>query len=382
MQEMEDRKLYLYNVYAPFYICSYAMHHMNLLNRKIDIITGKREAVYWEAGDIPELREHNLFISPSGFMKTTYLRAFNSIFKSSGTDMVFKSGMTESALVGSVTTNRDGEQIPHFGIAEIHANDIIMIDEFTTITGSTRAVYNATLISRLLEILDGGHISKDLAAGGRTYDTFLTLWAGIQPSHYEGASGLFRRFCPLIFLPTRYDNTAMLQMKQQMSNIRENETNINSISTSVVNWKEKFNSIESIEFATEVYSLHQELNLFQFETNVFNNLLLGYHLAKYGPEPHIKVEAHDNEILRLIGLFRDWKRLLLDDIDSVMICKIIKSIVQRDKDSRLITSRRLIADECKMISWGRKDVFAKLKCIESDGDIRIVGDTVQWTGVQ
>lgn len=381
MKELEDRKLYLYNTYGSFYVCSYATHHMNLINRGVDA-NGSKSAVYWEAGDVPELRQHNLFISPSGFMKSTFLRTVNQIFSGAGTEMVYKSMMTESALVGSISSNKDGEPIYRDGIAEKHANDIVCIDELTTLTGSAKAVYNANLISRLLEILDGGHVTKDLSAGSKEYDTRLTMWAGIQPSHYDLSSGLYRRFCPLIFLPTRVDNLKMLKNKKDMANIRITESQINNTINRIREWRESLFRIEDITFADEVYSLHEELNLFQFETNVFNNLLLGYHLAKYGGEEHVIVHAHDNEITRLITMFKTWKRILLDDIDSVMILNIIKSIVCRDTDGKLITSRRMIAEECKMISWQRKDVFNKLKQIESDGDIRIVGDVVQLNGVK
>lgn len=380
MNEMKSRFLYLYDTYGPFYICSYAMHHFNLINRETDAMTNQSSAIFWIGGTVPDLRLHNLMIAPSGYMKTTFLDVMEDILGDVGiSKMIKKSSMSEAAFIGSIK-DVNGTPTKTEGVAEKHKNDMVMVGEFSALTSSMKATYNVTLAAQLLDVLDHGNVTKDLGPGGFHFKTRMTLWAGVQPSHYELSSGLGRRLCPLIFLPTKADDIALQNLKESRANIRKDYEKSDAISQQVRDWIESFRTIKSIKFAPEVYQMHKDLNLFQFESEYFDRLLLGYHLAKYGASEDIVVSISDSEIQRLIEIQKKWRSIIYEGIDAVMILKLTRSIMEMSPEGFLLTSRRAIATECQMVSWNKKDVFKKLKELSEDGYLQIVGEQVRWLG--
>ncbi|TRZ53722.1 MAG: hypothetical protein D4S01_00845 [Dehalococcoidia bacterium] len=380
MEEMRARRLYLCNEYGPFYLISYAMHHFNLINRKVDIITDERQAIYWVSGEVPDMRNHLLFITPSGFMKTTYLKAMISLLGKSGANLIMKEGMSEAGLVGTISKDANGRKVNHVGIAETFADDIILIDEFSILTGGMKAAHNAMFNAYLLAILDHGFLAKDLASGGLEYSTRITMWAGVQPSHYELSSGLGRRFLPMIFLPTRYDNTNLIKLKKETANIREDRSRIADIHEQIQLWLTSFSVIEKIEYSDRVYDFYMDPdnNFFQFECDVFNRFLLGYHLLKYGASPNMKIDISDPELERLITLQRDWRRTIYDGVDTAMLLQTMSSMIVRGPKETMICSIPDVVNECKMVSWNRRDVIKKLKEMEQDNYIKIIGNVITW----
>lgn len=89
MRELDSRQSYKASVYAPYYICSYAVHVFNLMNRQ-------RE-VYWESKRLPNMRMHVVFVAPPGFMKSYYLGVMGGdaygIFKNCGTNVGYEQSM-------------------------------------------------------------------------------------------------------------------------------------------------------------------------------------------------------------------------------------------------------------------------------------------------
>lgn len=376
MQEMADRHLYLYNTYGPFYIASYAMHHFNLENReRVDPETKHPNGPYWIGGKIPDARYNTLMIAPSGYMKTTYLETMEDIVGNAGRKLIQKSTMTEAAFIGTVKDVNGKSEIRH-GVAEEFKNDIVMIGEFTAITNAMKASYNLTFAPQLLDVLDHGNVTKDLSGGGLKYITRMTLWAGVQPSHYELSSGLGRRLCPMIFLPTRDDDHALQDLKEKRAGMRKDFDHAEKVVNTLEEWIASFKQIKTVTLPHEVYALHKELNLFQFESEYFDRLLIGYHLAKYGAQEDLVVKI-DNEALRLLNIQKEWRGIIYEGIDSVMILKIIKSLLKKT-DEGWITKRKDIAKECEMVSWNKRDVYKKIKELADDGHVLQVGEVVKW----
>ena len=84
MDELADRGVYKREVYAPYYISSFALHEFNLNNQK--------RRFYYVGKSLPNNRLHILFCAPAGFMKTYFLRNMAgdeyAIFRGSGTKLV------------------------------------------------------------------------------------------------------------------------------------------------------------------------------------------------------------------------------------------------------------------------------------------------------
>jgi len=97
LDEMQSRGTYKYETYAPYYVCSYAMHAFNLMNQ------GRK--VYWESKRLPNLRLHIVFVAPPGGMKSYFLSQMGgddySIFNNVNYTMNMKSNMNEATFVGS-----------------------------------------------------------------------------------------------------------------------------------------------------------------------------------------------------------------------------------------------------------------------------------------
>ena len=54
LEELQSREAYKHEIYAPYYVCSYATHCFNLANQKNEI--------YWESKRLPNMRLHVLFV--------------------------------------------------------------------------------------------------------------------------------------------------------------------------------------------------------------------------------------------------------------------------------------------------------------------------------
>jgi len=204
MEELERRNALKREVYAPYYVCSYAMHCFNIMN--------KSRQIYWEGGEIPNLRLHIIFVAPPGYMKSYYLRQMgggeHAILNTynetlgNGIQMVYKQNLNEAGLVGTFihSGNRVERQI---GAAEEYSNGFLLIDEFKGITDALNASYNSQMDTQLLAALDHGHISKQMAAGIIDFDTNFTMWGGVQPARYELAGGMGRRMLFLLNIPDK-----------------------------------------------------------------------------------------------------------------------------------------------------------------------------------
>lgn len=365
LSEMRARFLYLSDTYTPFYICSYAMHLFNVQNQK--------RKIYWVAKKVPNMRIHILFISPSGFMKTTFLTAVRSVFEESGTRFTFEQGITEAGLIGTVRTTPQGSPVKTPGIAETYHSGIVMMDEFKALTQAMKATYNAQLESHLLTVLDSGDVNKKLAGGAIKYHTDMTLWAGVQPGNYDLNSGLGRRLTPIIFLPTNGDNKTMSGIRRHTRNMRPTEDD-KELKAVVRFWEKAFEDIMEVDFTDDYLDYLDTLNLFQFEYQYFDYMALGYALAKHGPTERVVVDI-DDELRALLKLMKQWRGAIYDGIDTCMLLKLLNSIAF-EYEGLMKSSIDSLVQECKMVSWNRTQVMQKLKAMADENLVRIKGHEV------
>lgn len=145
MRELESRRCYKAEVYAPYYVCSHAVHVFNLMNRK-------RE-VYWEGKRLPNMRLHIVFVAPPGFMKSYYLGVMGGdsygIFKECGTNIGFEQSMCLPA----------GQQVQMADGSNRSIEDIVVGDKVlswdnkivpTTVT-NTLKLYSSRILKVTLE---------------------------------------------------------------------------------------------------------------------------------------------------------------------------------------------------------------------------------------
>lgn len=367
MEELADRKAYMYNIYAPQYIASYAVHAFNLMNQKREI--------YFAGKQLPNMRIHLLFISPSGFMKTYFLdnmgRDKYGIFHCTDIGIGSEQSMTEAGFVGTIASV-NGLAIPNPGAAELNKDGILMIDEFKGITEALKNQMNAQMETQLLAALDHGQVYKRLSSGAVTYKTHLSLWTGVQPGSYDLSSGLGRRLCVMNFVPTKADNSAIMDTMHETQNMRPDTTKMKLLWDNINEVVHKMNTIERIEFDDSILKLYHDLDMYSFETSYFNRIIIGYYLMKHPIDKVIHMDTGDKELVEILKRQKNWRADVYTGLDYLQIRKIL--VVHGNVCDRII-----IAKECAMIGWNQKQVFEKLAEMQKYGIISVKGNTITLT---
>lgn len=373
LEELESRFVYKADVYAPFYISSYATHVFNLHNQENE--------VYWESKKIPNLRLHLMFIAPPGFMKSFYGDTMcgntYSIFGNTGVDIGIEASMTEAGLVGTVT--QEGTAV--VGAAGIYSKGIVFIDEFSAITNALQSQYNSQMDPQLLSILDSGKVSKRLSAGPLTYDTNMTLWTGVQPAKYDLSSGMGRRLCFMLFVPTAADNAELIRRQRLMRNIETNKGQLELLRTKINNWRSSIYNIQHVEFDSSVDRMHEKLGLFSFEVSHFNRIMLGYCLARDGGDTSVTIDAKDKNLIQLLERAKRWRDSIVMGVDYLQLMKTVRiqGDAKANADMGTISytcEKKYLIKESLMVGWNTQQVSEKLIEMNRFGLIKLSGSQV------
>lgn len=370
MAELDSRNAYKREVYAPYYICSLATHVFNLMNQT-------RE-VYWEGKKLPNMRLHILFVAPPGFMKTYYMNVMGadrfSIFAQCGVKMGQEQAITEAGLIGTFN-NIAGMPVEQEGAARALAKGVLMIDEFSAITNALKVQYNSQMDSQLLAALDHGNVNKRLGAGKIEYKTNFTLWAGVQPARYDLTSGLGRRMCFLLFLPIRLDNDKLLEAMHQARNIKPSITEMNGLWGKLESWRKGMDIIESVEYNDDVFQMYKRLGIFSYESSYFDRLILGWHLATYGPDKKVHISVKHKELLDIVDREKRWRDDIAQGVDYIQLLKMIK-VYGAEVDGHFNVSRATLVQEGIMVGWNAQQIFEMLVEMNKYGLITLKGSSV------
>lgn len=365
LDECRSRRIYLSDVYAPFFVSSYALHRFNIINQN--------SKIYWENKTVPNMRTHLMFVAPPGFMKTYYLESFagleNSIFCNTNTDITFKQQMTEASFVGTMTTN--GNFANHTeGIAEQHKDGIVAVDEFSAVLNALKSQYNNQFESALLAGLDHGNVNKDLASGSINYKTHFTLWCGIQPARFDMTAGLGRRFCYLLFIPDEHDNTVLRNIKRETRNMRADPISMMKMWNNIIRFNDDMRKIKSITFDPAIDDFYDSHNYFNYETSFFDRLILGYNLASKGAERNFEVTLDDPKLIAMVEREKEWKLMLQKGVDFAMISKVLRKYGGRIHMTQLV-------NECMIYGWNAAQIGTIVKTMRDNGLIKGIGKTIE-----
>lgn len=370
MAELDSRNAYKRETYAPYYICSFATHVFNLMNQT-------RE-VYWEGKKLPNMRLHILFVAPPGFMKTYYMSVMGadrySIFGQCGIKMGQEQAMTGAGLIGTFS-NVNGLPVEQEGAARALAKGVLMIDEFSAITNALKVQYNNQMDSQLLAALDHGHVNKRLGAGKIEYQTNFTLWAGVQPARYDLTSGLGRRMCFLLFLPVRLDNDNLLDAMHKARNIKPSLGEVNELWDKIDSWRKGMDIIEKVTYDDDVFAMYKKLGIFSYESSYFDRLILGWHLATYGPDKEIHVSVGHKELMELINLEKRWRDDIAQGVDYIQLLKMIR-VYGAELDGHVIISRAALVSEGIMVGWNAQQIYEMISEMHKYGLVGIKGSSI------
>lgn len=321
MEELKQRNVYKAETYAPFYISSFALHNFNLMNQK--------RKVYWVGKDIPNSRLHILMNSPAGYMKSHFLKQMAGsefgIFRGSGAKIGFEQEMTSPAFTGT-STSFNGFKTRSVGAAEEYQDGFMLIDEFRGLTEALSTEGNGQFESQLLSALDSGRIIKRLANDRFEFTTHLTLWTGVQPAKFDISSGLGRRLCYTLFIPTRKDNENLIDAQQESQGMRADLLEMKKLWYKQKTFINDLNTIENVTFAPDVWAEYKKMKIFSFEATFFNNLLLGLHLAKNDPEKNVVVSLKDKDIKATLMQEKEWRKKINQGVPFILMLNIIHGL--------------------------------------------------------
>jgi hypothetical protein len=308
LEEMKSRGAYLYDLYSPPYVCSFAAHCFNLLNH--------RNEIYWESKRIPNMRLHLMFIAPPGFMKSYFMNNMGAdptsgIFANTKIKVGVEQSVTEAGLIGTFI-RVDDSPVETDGSARIYKDGVMIIDEFSAMTNASKTTYNNQLDTQLLAALDHGRVRKRLGSGFIEYQTNFTIWGGVQPARYDFTSGMGRRFYFLAFLPTKQDDEILREVKERTRNIRVDKNEMSKLWGRIDHWIDSMEVIKRLEFDDSVGKMYSKIGVYSYDTQVMDRIIVGYHLATYGAEERMVVGVHDKELIDLLRREKQWR----DDIHT------------------------------------------------------------------
>jgi hypothetical protein len=217
-------------------------------------------------------------VAPPGASKSFWLQQFmggdNSIIGKS-IPCTFEATTTEAGWTGTLKSG-NGDVVRVEGLAEQNKFHIVGIEEFSALSQMMEVSHSRTLDTQLLTSLDRGFVIKRLAGGKIDYETFVSLWAGVQPSRLDLAAGLGRRFSFIEFIPTKAEMKEMREKMRTSDNVRYDIERVKTIHEMIKYYRDSIRGVEEIRFDPTLYELFDDLKCFTFEELLFKKLALGF----------------------------------------------------------------------------------------------------------
>ena len=171
----------------------------------------QRNNPFFLPGGVPEdCRVSAVVVAPSGFSKSFTMKLFmDPTMGFLPFPSAFRGKITEAGFIGTV--NSEGEEIR--GEAFRFREGIIGFNEITNVFAAQLQEHSPELINQMMEALTEARVSKTLANGSFTYQTWVTIWGGVQPKRFDFSAGLSRRF---IFISKRWSADDRYMLKERM----------------------------------------------------------------------------------------------------------------------------------------------------------------------
>ncbi len=367
----EDRKLAFVDRFVPPYATSIGCHVLNQHN--------KANKVYLPFGRVADLRQHNFFIAPSGFMKTEMLEQFGNadtgLLVGTRLGVAFEGSMTAAAFTGSVKINSEGEAVIEYGAAKINERKIMMLEEFADLTNAMKMGYNAGLMDALLTALDRGWIRKRLARSGEEgikYPTWLTMWTGSQPVRIDMGSGFIRRIVPIEWIPTLKEMVEIEKRRKLARYIHVSPKKTMALKKGIEKIIDGVKGIKKMYFSEDFDAFIGYYKMMHYENEQLERIGLGYTVmkGKFDEELYVDVDTDLKEMMRkVIG----WR-------NSVKMDPELNQVVYTLKDQGSMHINDMLYMLAKFSVDNRQGMGLIKRCL-SMGRINQTGEmlSIGWT---
>ena len=239
----KNKRMLFADELAPPAICSIGALIANLRQ--------KEEPFHFVSGDCEDLGLNLTYVGPSGLSKSHAMKQFidrkMGLLPTSVIKSAFRGKITEAGYIGTV---KEGEF--KYGDASRFAEGILCFNEISNLFLATQQEHSGELINQVMESLTERHVSKALGgAEPLEYDTWVTIWGGVQPKRFDFSQGLARRFFfvsrswtfdDLKLLKDRRNNRGrdkQVDMKEVDSIRRQLATAVKTFAANDIKWDEK-----------------------------------------------------------------------------------------------------------------------------------------------
>ena len=229
IMEHLSRRMMFHEELGPPPICSIGAMIANLRQRD--------NPFHWVGGNAEDLGLNLTFVAPSGLAKSHSMKQFlGRRFGICPLHSVFTGKITEAGFVGTIK-----EDSPVFGLAFEYREGIVAFNEISNLFMTQQQDHSTELINQVMEALTERQIHKRLASGAIHYDTWVTIWGGIQPARFDFSQGLGRRFCFVARSWTQKDLDSLKDLRLDRSEKTAiDETEVRDLRDRILQCREKF----------------------------------------------------------------------------------------------------------------------------------------------
>ena len=358
---LKHRKVANVEILSPLYICSIGAHIFNLANKKTKIFT--------DGALVSDSRLHVIMVTVPGFGKSFMLKQFldKDIGICGHTDIHPKwaASMTTASFTGTIHSDKEGNPISHKGICEMYSKSIIGIHEFAGITQSMTLHHNAELEDVLLMALDDGMIRKNVVSGEIDYTTSLTLFSAVQPARYNLTSGLGRRICFLVHIPTYGDIENLRHARREARKAKDNTELLSQIRDGINKKLRDVYNIQNVSFDSTIYDYLEQNHVIPYEEILYERIALGYHIMNHNITESITVTL-DEELTRIFDIQIQDRRAIKEGVDNIQVWRFISGLDSIRKQD--------LYDALLEFSLDKKQIDAKIRYLVAFKFIKLEGD--------
>lgn len=324
---LNSRKICFVEKFFPFYVCAACCHLVNIENKK--------NQFYVESGALPDLRMQMFFVSPAGFSKSFVLKALlagpTSVFGGSLIPSAFSGSMTEAAFTGTVRfASTDDEPVVCYGAAHEYSEHLVGIEEFSALTVAMKQEHSSNLDNALLTALDSGRMIKRLAAGEISYETHITLFSGSQPTRFDLASGLGRRFVFIYFIPTAQEQQKLKICRRVGKGVRGNIGLLKKITNDIIDVGTAIKQVKGIEFSRRFDDAINDLSVPHYIEPLFERIGIGYNIATGNIKDVIEVE-YTAELGQMMEQAKQWRLEIAMGAEEGQAIRILQDLSPMDE---------------------------------------------------
>lgn len=337
---------------VPLYFSSVGAHILNLLNQgcsRTDLSTifcpyyedmggksGKENTKCWRASDllnektqqyqvhlasrnpeylrkfgqVPDLRLHIMHLAPSGYSKDMFMDFFTNhrtgFLNLTPQRQIIPNikvlRMTEAGYTGTVSEKN--EDLP--GLAKRYCAGIIAVPEYYSVTVEGKMQYSSQIENMLLEALEKGEITKNMAKSTLHYYTYHTLWAGTQPGvRFDVSSGIGRRLNFFVYNPTPDEMASYLDAQRKGYDSSDRPAMIMDYVQKIRQYMAALwwvvTLVTGVEFTPEYKEYRDNVPLVKHtDLSLLDNLAMGYNFVTNFDTDHPVLKVQLDERLKML----------------------------------------------------------------------------------